>query len=102
MVADQLRDFLENGNIHNSVNFPEIRLARAGDARLAIANQNRPDMVGQISHVLGQVSVNIQHMSNESRGDLAYTLMDIDKALDDSVISKIAAIEGVLSVRQIK
>ena len=58
-------------------------------------------MVGQISHVLGQVSVNIQHMSNESRGDLAYTLMDIDKALDDSVLSKIAAIEGVLSVRQI-
>jgi len=101
MVADQLKNFLENGNIHNSVNFPEIKLARIGDVRLAIANQNRPDMVAQISHVLGQASVNIQHMSNESRGDLAYTLMDLDKALDDSVLSQIAAIEGVLSVRQI-
>jgi D-3-phosphoglycerate dehydrogenase len=101
MVADQLRHFLENGDIHNSVNFPEIRLARIGDVRLAIANQNRPDMVAQISHVLGQAGVNIQHMSNESRGDLAYTLMDIDKTLDDSVLSQIAAVEGVLSVRQL-
>ena len=101
MVADQLKDFLENGNIHNSVNFPEIRLARIGDVRLAIANRNLPDMVAQISHVLGQSGVNIKHMSNESRGDLAYTLMDIDKAMDDSSLSKIAAIEGVLSVRQI-
>ena len=101
MVADQLKDFLENGNIHNSVNFPEIRLARIGDVRLSIANKNLPDMVAQISHVLGQAGVNIQHMSNESRGDLAYTLMDIDKALDESVLSKIAAVEGVLSVRQL-
>lgn len=101
MVADQLKNFLESGNIHNSVNFPEIKLARIGDVRLAIANQNRPDMVAQISHVLGQAGVNIQHMSNESRGDLAYTLMDVDKALDGSVLSQIAAIKGVLSVRQI-
>jgi len=101
MVADQLKDFLENGNIHNSVNFPEIRLARIGDVRLAIANQNRPDMVGQISHVLGQSGVNIQHMSNESRGDLAYTLMDLDKAIDQGALSAIKAIDGVLSARQI-
>ncbi|MGB5277560.1 MAG: phosphoglycerate dehydrogenase [Gammaproteobacteria bacterium] len=101
MVADQVRDFLENGNIHNSVNFPEIRLARIGEVRLAIANQNRPDMVGQISHVLGQAGVNIQHMRNESRGELAYTLMDLDKATDQSTLSAIKAIDGVLSVRQI-
>ena len=101
MVADQLKDFLENGNIHNSVNFPEIRLARIGDVRLAIANKNLPDMVGQISHVLGQAGVNIQHMSNESRGDLAYTLMDLDKAIDENALSQIKAIEGVLSARQI-
>jgi D-3-phosphoglycerate dehydrogenase len=101
MVADQLKDFLENGNIHNSVNFPEIRLARIGEVRLAIANQNRPDMVGQISHVLGQSGVNIQHMSNESRGDLAYTLMDLDKAIDQGALSAIKAIDGVLSARQI-
>ena len=101
MVAEQLKDFLENGNIHNSVNFPEIKLARIGEVRLAIANQNRPDMVGQISHVLGQSGVNIQHMSNESRGDLAYTLMDLDKAIDQATLSDIKAIDGVLSARQI-
>jgi len=101
MVADQLKDFLENGNIHNSVNFPEIKLARTGEVRLAIANENRPDMVGQISHVLGQAGVNIQHMSNESRADLAYTLMDLDKAIDQSALSAIKSIDGVLSARQI-
>ncbi len=99
MVADQIKDFLENGNIHNSVNFPEIRLARIGDSRLAIANENRPDMVGQISHVLGQAGVNIHHMSNESRSNLAYTLMDLDKTIDDSTLSQINAIDGVLSAR---
>lgn len=101
MVADQLKDFLENGNIHNSVNFPAIRLARIGDVRLAIANKNLPDMVAQISHVLGQAGVNIQHMSNESRGDLAYTLMDLEKAIDENTLSQIKAIEGVLSARQL-
>jgi len=101
MVADQIKDFLENGNIHNSVNFPGIRLARIGDMRLAIANENRPDMVGQISHVLGQAGVNIHHMSNESRSNLAYTLMDLDKAIDDSTLSQITAIDGVLSARRI-
>jgi len=101
MVADQLKDFLENGNIHNSVNFPEIKLARIGDVRLSIANKNLPDMVAQISHVLGQAGVNIQHMSNESRGNLAYTLMDLEKAVDENVLSQITAIEGVLSARQI-
>ncbi|UCB56102.1 MAG: phosphoglycerate dehydrogenase [Thiotrichales bacterium] len=101
MVADQIKDFLENGNIRNSVNFPEIKLARIGDSRLAIANENRPDMVGQISHVLGQASVNIHHMRNESRGDMAYTLMDLDTAIDENTLSQIRAIEGVLSARQI-
>jgi D-3-phosphoglycerate dehydrogenase len=101
MVADQIKEFLENGNIHNSVNFPEIRLARIGDMRLAIANENRPDMVGQISHVLGQAGVNIHHMSNESSGNLAYTLIDLDKAIDDSTLAQITAIEGVLSARRI-
>lgn len=99
MVADQLREYLENGNIHNSVNFPEIKLARIGDVRLAIANENRPDMVAQISHVLGQSSVNIHHMRNESRGGLAYTLLDLDQAIDEGTLSKIKAIDGVLSAR---
>lgn len=99
MIADQLMDFLENGNIRNSVNFPEIRLARTGHARIAIANRNMPDMVGQISHALGQESLNIMRMANESRGELAYTLIDVDKKPEQSAIDNIQAIDGVLSVR---
>ena len=101
MVADQVMDFLENGNIRNSVNFPNIDLVRDGDSRLAIANRNMPDMVGQISHVLGTAGVNIKHMRNESRGDIAYTLMDIDSAINEEAMAQISDIEGVLSVRQI-
>ena len=101
MVADQLKDFMENGNIKNSVNFPDIKLPRVGDVRLAIANKNMPDMVGQISHVLGQASANILHMTNESRNGLAYTLIDLETAIDQDVIVKITEIEGVLNARQI-
>ena len=101
MVADQIKDFLENGNIHNSVNFPEIKLARLGESRLAVANENRPDMVGQISHVLGKAEVNIHHMRNESRNGIAYTLMDLDNPIDDAAISQIREIDGVLNVRLI-
>ncbi|MDH3343273.1 MAG: 3-phosphoglycerate dehydrogenase family protein [Gammaproteobacteria bacterium] len=101
MVADQLKDFLVNGNIKNSVNFPDIKLARIGDVRLAIANKNMPDMVGQISHVLGQSGANILHMRNESRNGLAYTLIDLETAIGDDVIAKITDIDGVLNARQI-
>ncbi len=101
MVADQIKDFLENGNIKNSVNFPNIDMPRSGGARLAIANRNMPDMVGQMSHVLGQAEVNIISMRNESRGDLAYTLIDIETPVSDAVLSDIMAIEGVLNARQI-
>ncbi len=99
MVADQLKDYLENGNVTNSVNFPEVRLSRATQYRLSVVNANMPDMVGQISHVLGQNDLNIQHMVNEARSDLAYTLMDIDNSIGDEVVAKIAQIKGVLAVR---
>jgi D-3-phosphoglycerate dehydrogenase / 2-oxoglutarate reductase len=101
MIADQLKDFLENGNIRNSVNFPEIKMARDGFARLAIANRNMPDMVGQISHVIGQASANIKHMRNESRNGLAYTLIDLDDSIGEDVLQQIRDIEGVLNARQI-
>ena len=101
MVADQVRDFLENGNILNSVNFPEIKLARKGDHRLAIANKNLPDMVGQISHVLGSHKVNIVHMVNDSRGDVAYTLIDIEGEMPTDAAEAIRGIGGVLNVRVI-
>lgn len=101
MIADQIRNFMENGNIKNSVNFPDIKLARVGDVRLAIANKNMPGMVGQISHVLGEAGANILHMSNESKNGLAYTLIDLESSISDDVLDKIVEIDGVLKARQI-
>lgn len=101
MIADQLKEFLNNGNIKNSVNFPNIKLARQGENRLAISNSNSPDMLGKISHQLGESGVNILHMANESRNELAYTLIDVESKPDDVTIDKIASIDGVLSVRLI-
>ena len=101
MIADQLTDFLQNGNIRNSVNFPNIKLARAGAKRLAIANRNMPDMLAKVSHVLGQAKVNIMHMVNDSRGDMAYTLIDVESDPPADVIENIGQVDGVLSVRVI-
>ena len=99
MVADTLRDFLENGNVRHSVNFPEAVLARAGQCRLAIANANVPNMVGQISTALAEASLNIADLLNKSRGDLAYTLIDIDAPVPAPVLARLRAIQGVLSAR---
>ena len=100
MVADQVRDFLENGNIKNSVNYPEAVLPRApGTTRLAIANSNVPNMVGQISTCLAAARINIADLLNKSRGEYAYTLIDADGAVDTDLLSRMRAIEGVLSAR---
>jgi D-3-phosphoglycerate dehydrogenase / 2-oxoglutarate reductase len=101
MVVEQLRDFLENGNVQNSVNFPNTRMGRAGKGRLCVANENRPNMIGQLSHVLGEAGVNIAQMHNASRGNLAYTLVDIDSAPNGSLVEAIGRIDGILSVRAI-
>jgi D-3-phosphoglycerate dehydrogenase len=102
MVADTLRDFLENGNIRNSVNFPEAVLPRtAGSTRIAIANENVPNMVGQISTALAAEKLNIADLLNKSRGDLAYTLIDVDGAVSDRTIERLTGIEGVLTVRRV-
>ena len=99
MIADQLRDYLEHGNVRNAVNLPALSLERKGAARLSIVNRNLPDRVGQISHVLGQKNVNIVHMVNESRGDLAYTLLDVETPIDAATGEAIAGIDGVLRSR---
>ena len=102
MVADQLREFLERGNITNSVNFPEAMLPLLpGKTRLAIANANVPNMVGQISTTLANHKLNIADLLNKSRGDIAYTLVDVDSAVQQSAVDEIARIEGVLNVRVI-
>lgn len=99
MVAEQLRDYLENGNVQNAVNFPSVRLARAGAQRLTVANRNVPNMIGQLSHVLGEAGVNIAQMLNASRGDLAYNVLDLDQPIAADVLAKVQAIEGILAVR---
>jgi len=99
MVAVQVTDYLENGNILNSVNFPNVNLARESDYRLAIANANVPNMVGQITSVLAAAGLNIHNMVNKSKGDMAYTLTDVDSAVSAEIIRQLSAIEGVLAVR---
>ena len=99
MVADQLRDYLENGVITNSVNFPAVSLPRIGTARVTIVHKNLPDMLGKISHQLGASGKNISHLINESRGDIAYTVVDLDSTADDDCCHELRDIEGVLKVR---
>ena len=101
MIADQIKDFLENGNIKNSVNFPAVKLPRGGKSRVAVTHKNMPDMIAKISTAVGDAGFNIHHMRNESRNDLAYTLMDIECEIGDDLIEKFIAIEGVLKARKV-
>jgi D-3-phosphoglycerate dehydrogenase / 2-oxoglutarate reductase len=101
MVAEQVKDFLENGNIKNSVNFPEVFMDRTEGFRLSVVNDNVPNMVGQISTALAQADLNIVDMLNKSRGDLAYTVIDVNKAPDATLLQNIQKIGGVLAVRAI-
>jgi len=101
MVAEQLRDYLEHGNIVNTVNFPSVGMPRESNYRVAIANANVPNMLGQISTTLADAGINIHNMVNKSRGDMAYTLVDVDSPLPQPLIEQIAAIPGVLMVRDL-
>jgi D-3-phosphoglycerate dehydrogenase len=98
MVVDQVRDFIENGNILNAVNFPDVVMARESPYRVGIANANVPNMVGQISTAMANARINIHNMINKSRGDMAYTVLDVDSPVPQDVIARIREIEGVLSV----
>ena len=102
MAAEQLAAYLDDGEIRNSVNFPEASLRRApGTSRLAIANSNVPNMVGQISTLLAGADLNIADLLNKSRGELAYTLIDVDGELSDDIMGKISGIPGVLRARRL-
>jgi D-3-phosphoglycerate dehydrogenase len=102
MAVDQLRDYLERGTIRNSVNFPPVELARVeGTHRLAIVNRNVPNMVGQISTLMARSELNIADLLNKSRGDLAYTLVDVDAPVPPTLLTQVRAIEGVIAARQI-
>ena len=101
MVAANLRNYLENGTVKHSVNFPEVDMPRADTYRLTIANANVPNMVGQISTLLADAGRNIEDLLNKSRGDLAYTIVDGDGEIDNTTVARIEAIEGVLCVRDL-
>ncbi|MAI72198.1 MAG: 3-phosphoglycerate dehydrogenase [Rhodopirellula sp.] len=99
MVADSVREFLEDGTVRNSVNFPEAIMPRNGGSRITIANANVPNMVGQISTILAESQLNIADLLNKSRGDVAYTIIDLDDDISEATLDSIRAIEGVLALR---
>ena len=99
MIAKQIKDYLEHGNIVNSVNFPDSKMPRAGEERLAITHRNVPNMVRQITKEIAEEGANIVDMLNKSRGNFAYTLIDIEKEIPKTVIENIKQVEGILKVR---
>lgn len=99
MVAKQIQDYLEHGNIHRSVNFPEVIMPRTEGYRIAIVNDNVPNMVAQISSILGKANLNIVDLLNKSRGSIAYTLIDVDQAISNDVADRIRSIKGILGIR---
>ena len=101
MVADSVRDYLEDGTVRNSVNFPEAEMPRNGGCRITIANANVPNMVGQISTILAEANLNIADLLNKSRGEVAYTIIDLDGGIDETTLEAIRGIEGVLSLRHL-
>lgn len=98
MAADQLIDFLKNGNIKNSVNFPNLYMERSGDYRLAFSNANVPGMLQQVLAILEKENINVIDMTNKSRGDLAYTVLDVSEEVSGKTLKKIRAIEGIKKV----
>jgi D-3-phosphoglycerate dehydrogenase / 2-oxoglutarate reductase len=101
MVAENLRDYLENGNIRHAVNFPEAVMPRSDAYRITIANANVPNMVGQISTCLAQVNLNIEDLLNKSLGEVAYTIVDLDGPVPDDTLAALRRIRGVLALRNL-
>ena len=101
MAADQLKDFLENGNIYNSVNYPPTKMSRNGGSRMTFTNSNVPKVLGQVLSVLADANLNVVDMVNKSRGEIAYNIIDIEGDIGEAVIDKVASVDGVMRVRLI-
>ena len=101
MVAENVKDYLENGNIRHSVNFPEARLSRLDAWRITVANANVPNMVGQISTCIAEAGLNIEDLLNKSIGDFAYTIVDVNGEPSDALLNKLRSIDGVLTLRNL-
>jgi D-3-phosphoglycerate dehydrogenase len=101
MVVDQVREYLDNGNISNSVNFPAVHMPREAAHRIAVVSENIPNMVGQISTAMADAGINIHNMVNKSRGDIAYTMLDLDSPAPQTALNQVKAIAGVMNVREL-
>ena len=101
MVTKSIRSFLENGNIYNSVNFPEVHLDRTSGSRLSVTNQNKPNMVGQFTTCLGEAGININDLSHKSMLEIGYTLIDVDKQITTEILKEISQIDGVIHVKNL-
>lgn len=101
MVVDQVREYLDNGNISNSVNFPAVHMSREAAHRISVVSENIPNMVGQISTAMADAGINIHNMVNKSRGDIAYTMLDLDSPAPQTALNQVKAIAGVMNVREL-
>ncbi len=101
IVAENVKDYLENGNTKFSVNFPDVNMPRTSGVRISVSNKNETNMIGQISTLLADAGVNIIDMVNKSKNELAYSLFDVDGSVNDELLQAICKISGVLSVRVI-
>jgi D-3-phosphoglycerate dehydrogenase len=102
MAANQLKAFLEHGNIRNSVNFPAIELERTTDYRITIANRNEPGMLSHVLTLIGDEGLNVADLLNKSFGDVAYNIIDLDEVPQEGLLSKISTVEGVINLRLIE
>ena len=101
MAANELRDFLENGNIKNSVNFPNVVMERSGVQRLCVIHRNVPAVLANITTQLSEDGVNVENMTNKSKGEYAYTMVDTGSAVDEKVIEDIRKVSGIIRLRVI-
>ena len=101
MAVEQLKDFLENGNIHNSVNYPPTKMSRNGGSRITFCNSNVPKVLGQVLSLLADANLNVVDMVNKSRGEIAYNIIDLEGDIDGEIIDKVASVDGVMRVRLI-
>ena len=99
MAAHELQDYLDNGNITNSVNLPNVSMERSGDARICVIHRNIPNILAQITSIVSGAGMNVENLANKSRKDYAYTMLDINGKVSDAMVEKLSAIEGVIRIR---
>ena len=99
MAAHEIQDYLDNGNITNSVNLPNVSMERSGDARICVIHRNIPNILAQITSIVSGVGMNVENLANKSRKDYAYTMLDVNGKVSDAMVEQISAIEGIIRIR---